>query len=172
MIVTSVLENLGLHAVNVQLGEAEISENITEKQFNGLKAALLHYQLELLEDNKSILVEKIKNTIVDMVHYSNERPALKFSVYLSKKLNYDYTYLSNLFSKVKGITIERYIILHKIERVKEMLVYTEYSLSEISRKLHFCSVQHLTTQFKKITGFNPTHFKNNKQMRLIALDNL
>jgi AraC-like DNA-binding protein len=172
MIVTSVLENLGLHAVYVQLGEAEIRENITEQQFKELKAELLRYELDLLEDNKSILVEKIKNTIVEMVHYSDEPPRVKFSVFLSEKLNYNYTYLSNLFSKVKGITIERYIILHKIERVKEMLVYTESPLSEISRKLHFCSVQHLTTQFKQITGLNPTNFKKAKQMKLIALDNL
>ena len=172
MIVRSVLENMGFHIVYVQLGEAEISEQITEKQFNELKAGLIHYQLDLLEDKKSILVEKIKNTIVEMVHYSDERPLVKFSIYLSEKLNYDYTYLSNLFSKVKGITIERYIILHKIERAKEMLVYTGYSLSEISRQLHFCSVQHLTNQFKQITGLNPTNFKHTKQKRLIPLENL
>lgn len=172
MIVKSVLEDLGLHYNYVQLGEAEIRESLTEIQLNQLKDILFQYGLELMEDKKSLLVEKIKITIIEMIHYSDEQPGIKFSIYLSEKLNYDYTYLSNLFSEVMGTTIEHFIISHKIERVKELLVYSDLTLFEISRKLHYSSVPHLSNQFKKITGLSPSYFKKLKQIRLIALDNL
>ncbi|HET6768182.1 MAG TPA: helix-turn-helix domain-containing protein [Chitinophagaceae bacterium] len=172
LIVRSVLENLGLHYKYVQLGEAEITGDLTEIQLNQLKDTLFQYGLELMEDKKSILVEKIKNTIIEMIHYSNEQPVIKFSIYLSEKLDYDYTYLSNLFSEVRGTTIEHYIISNKIERAKELLVYTDLTLSEISRKLHYHSVPHLSNQFKRITGLSPSDFKRMKKKKLIALDNL
>ena len=172
MIVKSVLGNMGLHYNYVQLGEADITDNLSDNALYHLKIALSDYGLELLEDKKSILIEKIKNIIIEMIHYSDESPEIKFSIYLSDKLNYDYTYLSNLFSKVKGTTIEQFIILHKIERVKKMLVYTENTLFEISRKLRFSSVQHMINQFKKTTGLTPADFKKTKQKRFIALDTL
>lgn len=172
MFVQSVLEKMGFNCNIIRLGEAEITENLSEEKINQLKVTLFKYGFELLNDKKSILVEKIKNIIIEMIHYSDEKPKATFSNYLSDKLNYDYTYLSNLFSKVRGMTIEHFIILHKTERVKEMLVYTEYSIYEISRKLHFCSVQHMTNQFKKITGLRPSDFKKLKQKRLISLDKL
>ncbi len=172
MIVKSVLENLGVHYNYVQLGEAEIREDLTEIQLNQLKDILFQYGLELLEDKRSLLVEKIKITIIEMIHHSNEQPVVKFSIYLSEKLNYDYTYLSNLFSEVTGTTIEHFIISHKIERVKELLAYNDLTLFEICRKLHYSSVPHLSNQFKKITGLSPSYFKKMKQKNLIALDNL
>jgi AraC-like DNA-binding protein len=167
-----VLENLGLHYITVELGEAEIREDLSEIQFNQLKDTLFQYGLEPMKDKKSILVEKIKITIIEMIHYSDEQPIIKFSIYLSEKLNHDYTYLSNLFSETNGTTIEHFIISHKIARAKEMLVYNEFTLAEISNKLHYSSLSHLSNQFKKITGLPPSYFKKMKQKRLIPLDNL
>jgi AraC-like DNA-binding protein len=172
MIVKSELENLDLHYTVVELGEVEIVEKISAKKQNQLKAALLRSGLELMEDKKSILIEKIKNIIVEMIHYTDEPPKTNFSEYLSKKLNYDYTYLSNLFSEVKGTTIEHFIIAHKIERAKELLIYNELTLSQIAYKLHYSSVGHLSNQFKKVTGLTPTFFKNMKHKRLIAHENV
>jgi AraC-like DNA-binding protein len=126
----------------------------------------------LMDDKKAILIQKIKNTIIEMVHYEEEIPRMNFSNFLSEKLNYDYTYLANLFSIVMGVTIEHFIIAHKIERVKELLVYDELTLTEIAFKLHYSSVAHLSNQFKKVTGFTPTHFKNLKQKSLSELDTL
>lgn len=172
MIVKSVLEKLGHHSIIVELGEVEISEDLTPKEWEILKTSLLHYGLELMEDRKSILIEKIKNIIVEMIHYSDEPPALNFSNYLSSKLGYEYNYLSNLFSEVKGTTIEHYIIAHKIERAKELLIYNELSLTEIAATLHYSNVAHLSNQFKKVTGLTPSFFKKMKHKRLIALENL
>ncbi|HEX6169608.1 MAG TPA: helix-turn-helix transcriptional regulator [Chitinophagaceae bacterium] len=172
MIVKSVLENLGLHYNYVRLGEAEIRENLTEDKLCELKTALLKYEFELLEDRKTILVEKVRNIVIEMIHFSDVQPNVKFSIYLSDKLNYDYTYLSNLFSQVNGTTIENFVISHKIERAKEMLVYNEFTLAEISRKLHYSSVPYLSNQFKKITGLSPSYFKKMKHKRLLALDSL
>jgi AraC-like DNA-binding protein len=172
MIVKAVLENAGLHCIYVRLGEAEIREVISKTKLTEIKEGLLVYGLDLMEDKRSILIEKIKTIIIEMIHYSEEPPIIKFSIYLGQKLNYDYNYLSTIFSKETGTTIEHFIIMHKIERVKEMLVYAEYSLSEIAGRLHFCSVQHLTFQFKQITGLRPSEFRKMKQKKLIALDNL
>ena len=172
IIVKQVLENLGLHYTVVELGEIEIEEDISRKKHEALKAALLVSGLELMDDQKAILIEKIKNTIVEMVHYADELPKTNFSTYISKKLNYDYNYLSNLFSEVKGITIEHYIIAHKIELAKELLIYNELSLTEIAYKLHYSSVAHLSNQFKKVTGLTPTFFRNMKHKRVAVLEKL
>ena len=172
LIVQSVLKNFSLHAVVVELGEVEIKEKLSAPVRNSLKAALLKFGLVLMEDKKSMLIEKIKNIIVELIHYTDEPPNINFSDYLSEKLNYDYNYLSNLFSEVKGTTIEHYIIAHKIERAKELLIYNELSLTEIAFKLHYSSVAHLSNQFKKVTGLTPSFFKNMKHQRLIAHENV
>ena len=172
MIVKSELENLALKAIVIELGEVEILGNLAPKLRQDLKLALGRYGFELLEDKKSILIEKIKNIIVEMVHYSEEPQMINFSSFLSEKLNYDYNYLSNLFSEVKGITIEHYIIAHKIERAKELLVYDQLSLTEIAEKLHYSSVAHLSNQFKKVTGLTPSFFKNMKHKKFIGLEDL
>jgi YesN/AraC family two-component response regulator len=172
LIVQSELERLGLKFTVVELGEVELSEVMSNVQLVELKAALLRSGLELMEDKKSMLIERIKNIIVEMIHYSDERPVLNFSSFLSEKLDYDYNYLSNLFSEVKGTTIEHYIISHKIERAKELLIYNELTLTEIAYKLHYSNVAHLSNQFKKVTGLTPTFFKAMKHKRLIALESL
>ncbi len=166
IVVKSVLENFGLHYTVVELGEVEVKENLSPERFKQLNLAMSEFGFELLEGNHSILIEKIKNIVVEMIHYSDEPPKLNFSVFLSEKLGYEYHYLSNLFSKVKGITIEQFIILHKIERVKELLIYNELSLTDIAYKLHYSSVSHLSNQFKKVTGLTPSYFKKMKHQRL------
>lgn len=172
MVVKSELDKLGLHYTKVELGEVEIMENIDEEQRNQLKNELLKSGLELMDDQKSILVERIKNTIIEMVHYADELPKNNFSDHISEKLKHDYTYLANLFSEVIGVTIEHYIIAHKIERVKELLLYDELNLTEISYKLNYSSVAHLSNQFKKVTGLTPTFFKHLKNKKLTALDHV
>ncbi|HEY0058429.1 MAG TPA: helix-turn-helix domain-containing protein [Flavisolibacter sp.] len=172
MIVKSELENLHLHYTTLEFGEIEISEDLTHAQHVALRTALLKSGLEVMEDKKSIIIEKIKNIVVEMIHHTEEAPSLNFSAFLSEKLQYDYTYLSNLFSEVKGITIEHFIIAHKIERAKELLIYNELTLTEIAEKLHYSNVAHLSNQFKKVTGLTPTFFKKMKHKRLIALENL
>jgi YesN/AraC family two-component response regulator len=172
LIVRSELEKMHLHPTVVELGEVEIPDELSSEQREALKLSLLKFGLELLEDKKSMLIEKIKNIIVEMIHYSEEPPLLNFSAYLSEKLNYDYNYLSNLFSEVKGTTIEHFIIAHKIERAKELLIYNELTLTEIAEKLHYSNVAHLSNQFKKVTGLTPTFFRKMKHKRLIALENL
>jgi AraC-like DNA-binding protein len=172
MIVKEELAKLGLRYAAVDLGMVEIQEDITEKHREQLKANLLKAGLELLDDKKSILIEKIKSVIIEMVHYSEEMPKVNYSEYISKKLDYDYTYLANVFSEVKGITIQQFIIIHKIEKVKELLLYDELNLTEISYKLHYSSVAHLSNQFKKITGLSPSFFKKLKQKRMGNLENL
>jgi len=172
MLVKEELKNLGLHYVVVDLGMVEILEEITQFQFQELKNNLALSGLELLDDKKSILIEKIKNVIIEMVHYSDEIPKVNYSDYISEKLNHDYTYLSNIFSEVKGITIQQFIINHKIERVKELLLYNELNLTEISYILNYSSVAHLSNQFKKVTGLSPSFFKQLKQKRNSNLENV
>jgi AraC-like DNA-binding protein len=162
MVVKEELQKLGLHFVVVDLGEIEIMENLTDMQRAELKSALHNSGLELMDDKRAVLVEKVITTIIEMLHYSDELPKINYSDYISEKINYDYTYLSNLFSEVKGITIQQFIIIHKIERVKELLLYDEMNLSEISYKLQYSSVAHLSNQFKKVTGLTPTQFKHLK----------
>ncbi|MEQ9301910.1 MAG: AraC family transcriptional regulator [Cyclobacteriaceae bacterium] len=165
MLVKEELKKLGLHYVIVDLGMVEILEDMTTAQRRQLKKNLMQSGLELLDDKKSILIEKIKNIIIEMIHYSDELPKVNYSDYISEKLGYDYTYLSNVFSEVKGITIQQFIIIHKIEKVKELLIYDELNLTEISYKLHYSSVAHLSNQFKKITGLTPTYYKQLKNKR-------
>lgn len=172
MLVKDELQKLGLHHMNVELGEVDIMENITATQREQLRSALLRSGLELMEDKKAVLIEKIKNVIIEMVHYSEELPRTNFSDYLSNKLNYDYTYLSNLFSESQATTIEHFIILHKIERVKELIIYNELNLTEIAWKLHYSSVAHLSHQFKKVTGLTPSFFKSLKNKKRTTLENM
>ncbi|MFA5329790.1 MAG: AraC family transcriptional regulator [Prolixibacteraceae bacterium] len=165
MAVKSALDKLGIHHVKVELGEVEIMENITDEQRDQLKANLLKSGLELMDDQKAILIEKIKNVIIEMIHYSDELPKINFSTHISEKLGHDYTYLANLFSEVTGLTIEHYIIAHKIERAKELLLYDDLNLTEISYRLKYSSVAHLSSQFKKVTGLTPTYFRELKNKR-------
>lgn len=159
MMVKEELKKLGIWYVVVDLGVVKILEDITTEQHDLLKANLKKSGLELLDNKRSILVEKIKNVITEMIHYSDEVPKVNYSDFISEKLGYDYTYLANVFSEVKGITIQHFIILNKIEKVKELLLYDELSLTEISNRLHYSSTAHLSNQFKKITGLTPTFYK-------------
>jgi AraC-like DNA-binding protein len=172
MLVKDELVRLNIKYLTIDLGLVELAEGISQQQRDQLKINLAHSGLELLDDQKSILIEKIKNVIIEMIHYSDEIPTVNYSTYISEKLNYDYTYLSNIFSEVKGITIQQFIIIHKIERVKELLLYDELNLTEISYKLHYSSVAHLSNQFKKITGLSPSFYKQLKGKRLRMLENL
>ena len=172
MMVKEELKKLGLHFVTVDLGVVEILEDITREQRDQLKINLRKSGLELLDDKKSILIDKIKNVIIEMIHYTEDLPKVNYSDYISERLNYDYTYLSNIFSEVKGITIQQFIIIHKIEKVKELLLYNDLNLTEISYKLHYSSVAHLSNQFKKVTGLSPSFYKSLKQKRSRNLENL
>jgi AraC-like DNA-binding protein len=172
MLVKEELQKLGLHFINVNLGEVTIMENITEPQREALKIALHITGLELMDDKRAMLIEKIKNVVIEMIHYADDLPKTNFSDYLADKLNYDYTYLSNLFSETQATTIEHFIIVHKIEKVKELITYDELNLTEIAYKLHYSSVAHLSHQFKKITGLTPFFFKGLKNKKRNTLDNL
>ena len=172
MTVKSVLKQLGLHYTYVDLGEAEIEEEMSTELLDLLKRRLEESGLELMDDKRAIIIEKIKNVIIEMIHHSEELPKIKNSEYLSEKLNFDYTYLANLFSEATGTTIEHFIILHKIERVKELLLYDELSLTEIAHSLNYSSAAHLSNQFKKITGLTPSHFKNTGRSQRKSIDSL
>lgn len=172
MLVKTELDKLGIDYLSVDLGMVEIRGHISEKQREEFGRNLKKSGLELLDDKKNILVEKIKAVIVEMIHYSDELPKVNDSDYISKKLGYDYTYLSNTFSEVRGITIQQYVIMHKIEKVKELLLYDELSLTEIAYRLHYSSVAHLSNQFKKVTGLTPTYFKDVKEKREKNLEDL
>lgn len=172
MTVAAELTKMGLDYKNLELGEVQLLSAITDEQREQLGDVLNHYGLELMEDKRAILVEKIVAIIVKMIHETEEMPEINFSVYLTNELNHDYHSLSALFSKTKGITIEHFIILHKIERVKELIMYDELSLTEISYKMHYSSVAHLSNQFKKITGLTPTFFKNIKNKKRIPLEDI
>lgn len=172
IVVKDELTKLGLTSVFVDLGQVDILEPMTDEQTQLFKVGLLKYGLELIDDKKSILIEKIKTVIIEMVHYEEEEPRMNFSNYLCGKLNYDYTYMANMFSAVMGITIEHFIIAHKIERVKELLVYDELSLTEIAYQMHYSSVAHLANQFKKVTGQTTSHFKHLKLKHMISLQDI
>lgn len=172
MLVKNELEKLGLTCISVDLGIVEIMEDISDEQMETFNSNLKKSGLELLDDKKEILVEKIKSVIVEMIHYSDEVPNVNDSDFISEKLNYDYTYISNIFTEIKGITIQQYIILHKIEKVKVLLIYDELSLTEIALKLGYSSVAHLSNQFKKITGLTPSYFKLVKDKKLVNLEDL
>ncbi|MEZ5040315.1 MAG: helix-turn-helix domain-containing protein [Saprospiraceae bacterium] len=172
MMVKEELQKLGLHYVVVDLGMVEILEDITQEQRDQFKKNLLDSGLEVLDDSKAILIEKIKSIVIEMIHYSDEFPKVNYSDYISKKLGYDYTYLANTFSEVKGITLQQFIILHKIERVKELILYDELNLTEISYKLDYSSPAHLSNQFKKITGLTPSFYKKLKLKRNKNLEDM
>ncbi|MFI5152913.1 MAG: helix-turn-helix domain-containing protein [Chitinophagales bacterium] len=172
MLVKEELGKLGLHYKTVELGEAEIEEDLTTAQWNELNTALKKAGIELMEDKKSILIEKIKKIIVELVHYSEEPLELNFSDYLSQKLNHNYTYLANLFSESQGITIEHFLIQHRIERIKELLIYDELNITEIAWLMHYSSVGHLSNQFKKMTGLTPSFFKKIKHKRRGSLEDI
>jgi AraC-like DNA-binding protein len=172
MAVKAELEKLGLHYVDVKIGEADIIEDVRPGQLQQLDKALRKSGLLLMDDKKSILVEKIKSIIIELVHYREEQIGVNLSDYLSEKLNFNYTYLANLFSEVKGITIEKFYLTHKIEKVKELIVYDELNLTEIAYRMHYSSVAHLSNQFKKFTGLTPTHFKKLKNKKRSTLEEL
>jgi AraC-like DNA-binding protein len=172
LIVKDELQKRGLLFTDIQLGEVNLVNAISENDRDSLALALHFYGLELLKDKDAIIIEKIKNIIVEMVHYSDALPLVKISVYLSEKLNLDYHYLSNLFSRTKGITIEHFILLHKIEKVKELIMYNELNLTEIANLMQYSSVAHLSNQFKKITGLTPSYFKNFKKRKRSNLEDL
>ncbi|MES2565841.1 MAG: AraC family transcriptional regulator [Bacteroidota bacterium] len=172
MVVKEELKKMNLHFIVVDLGEVEIMENITLSQREELKANLLITGLELMDDKKAVLIEKTKNVIIEMIHHSDEVPKVNYSDFIAEKIGFDYTYLSNIFSEVKGITIQQFIIVHKIERIKELIIYDELSISEIAWKMNYSSVAHLSNQFKKITGLSPSHFKQLKDRRRSPLDEI
>jgi len=172
MVVKAELKKLGVHYVAVDLGEADIKDDISDEQLAQLDIALRKSGLELMDDKKSLLVERIKMVIIELVHYTEDQIKINLSDHLSEKLNHNYTYLSNLFTEVKGTTIEKFYLAHKIEKVKELLVYDELNLTEIAYKLHYSSVAHLSNQFKKMTGLTPSHFKQLKNKRREALGNV
>jgi len=165
MAVKQALKDLGLHFIVVELGEVEIMEHLTGDQILQLAKVLHSSGLELMDDKRAVLIEQIKNAIIEMIHHSDEALKVNFSDYLSKKLNHNYTYLANLFSEVQGTTIEHFIICHKVEHIKELIIYDELNISEIAWKMNYSSVAHLSNQFKKVTGLTPTHFKQLKQKR-------
>ncbi len=172
MVVKDELKKLGLHFILVDLGEVDIMETISLPQRERLKAALLDSGLELMDDKRAMLIEKIKNVIIEMVHHTDELIKINFSNFLSDKLHHDYTYLANLFSEVQGTTIEQFIISHKIERIKELIIYGELNITEIAWKMNYSSVAHLSNQFKKVTGLSPSHFKQLKDKRRSPLEEI
>jgi len=172
MVVKAELEKAGLNYSRVKIGEVDLVGDVKPEQLEQLNGGLKNAGLGLMDDKKSILVEKIKAVIIELVHYSEGQIKVKLSNFLSDNLNYNYTYLANLFSEVKGTTIEKFYLTHKIERVKELLVYDELNLSEIAFRLNYSSVAHLSNQFKKFTGLTPSHFKMLKNKRRDSLENV
>jgi AraC-like DNA-binding protein len=172
MAVKEELKKLCLHYIVVDLGEVEIMEEITMEQKENFRVGLLNSGLELIDDKRSVLIGKIKNVIIEMIHHSDELIKINFSIFLSDKLNHDYTYLANLFSEVQGITIEHFIINHKIERIKELIIYDELNITEIAHKMNYSSVSHLSNQFKKVTGLSPSHFKKLKIKNLTPIEDI
>ncbi len=165
MVVKEELRNLGIGFANVSLGEVEVFEYPSGEQIETLRLNLKSIGLELLENKRSILINKIKNEVITLIHHSDSLLKVNFSEHLCKQLGYDYTYLSNLFSDVMGITIQQFIIFNKIEKVKELLIYDELNLTEISYKMDYSSVSHLSNQFKKLTGLTPSYFKHIRELR-------
>jgi len=170
MVVQQVFESLGYTPVCISLGEVETAKPISGDEMEKLRQLLVNYGFEVIDDTKSRIIEKIKNTIVQSIHHSNEELKVTYSELIESQLNKDYAYLSALFSEVTGTTIEKYIINQKIERVKELLVYDELSLSEIAYKMGYSNVAYLSTQFKKVTGLTPSHFKQVKENKRKPLD--
>jgi len=172
MIVKSDIESLGLHYVGIKLCEVEITEDISEEQFNTLNERLGESGFSLISDRNSILIEKIKTIIIELVHYSEKQLAVNLSDYLSLKLKHSYTYLANVFSKNQGITIEQYLLTHRIEKAKELLIYNELNITEIADLLHYSSIAHLSNQFKKKTGLSPYQYKQLRLKHRDVLENV
>lgn len=172
MVVKSEFEKLGLQTISVELGEVELQNEISESQKEVLLQNLQVLGFDLIDDKKSKTIDKIKTLIIDLVHHKNNDLKINLSDYLVQNLNQDYSTLSNLFSEVENTTIEKYFISQKIEKVKELLIYNELSLSEIADLLNYSNVAHLSNQFKKITGFTPTYFKQLKDKKRIQIENL
>jgi AraC-like DNA-binding protein len=172
MIVKSELEKLGVHIVSLELGEVELSQSLNPEQKLKIAEQLALYEFELIDDHKSKFIEKVKTLIIDLVHHKNAELKLNLSELIAKHIGQDYSMISNLFSEVEGITIEKYFILQKIERIKELLMYEEMSLSEISFLLNYSSVAYLSNQFKKVTGLTPSHFKQLKLKKRKSLEKL
>ncbi|HCE57773.1 MAG TPA: AraC family transcriptional regulator [Prolixibacteraceae bacterium] len=172
MVVKTELEKLGLHYTYVKIGEADVVEELLPEQLGKLNTGLKKAGLVLMDDKKSILVEKIRSAIIELVHFTEDQIKVNLSDFLSEKLEYDYTYLANLFSEMNGVTIEKFYLTHKIERVKELIVYGDLNLSEIAWKMHYSSVAHLSNQFKKFTGMTPSHFKMLKGKTLDSLNDV
>jgi AraC-like DNA-binding protein len=166
------LKKLGLHFIVVELGEVEIMEDISSEQREQLKIALSTSGFELMDDKRAVLIERIKSSVIEMIHHTDEMVKIKFSDYLSEKLNHDYTYLANLFSEVQGTTIEQFIISHKIERIKELILYDELNITEIAWKMNYSSVAHLSNQFKKVTGLSPSQFKKWKDKKRSPIEEI
>ncbi len=172
MLVQAALEQMGLHSTSISLGEVDVQEDLNAEQRELIRKKLLQSGLVLMDDQRAMLIAKIKAVIVEMIHYSDELPQVNFSNYISEKLNYNYTHLANLFSETEGITIMHFILIHKIERVKELILYDELNLTEIADKMNYSSVAHLSRQFKQITGLTPTFFKSLKNKRRRPLEDL
>ena len=172
MVVKEELRKMGLHFIIVDLGEVDVMEELSTEQREQLKTDLLNLGFELMDDKKAMLIEKIKNVIIEMVHHTEESIKINFSDFLSEKLNHDYTYMANLFSEAQGITIEHFIISHKVERIKELIIYAELNMTEIAYKMNYSSVAHLSNQFKKVTGLTPSHFKQMKDKRRSPIEDV
>lgn len=170
--VKEILKNMGLYFVFVDLGEVDLMEKLTDNQRIELKSKLLANGFELMDNKRAVLIEKIKNVIIEMVHHSDEMIKINFSNHLSEKLNHDYTYLANLFSEVQGSTIEQFVISHKVERIKELIIYGELNITEIAYRMNYSSVAHLSNQFKKVTGLSPMHFKQMKERRRMQIEDI
>ncbi|MGG9962601.1 helix-turn-helix domain-containing protein [Ferruginibacter sp. SUN106] len=164
-VVKEALKELGLHFIIVDLGEVDIMETLTPIQLDELRNMLLKSGLELMDDRKAVLIDKIKQAVIEMVYQSDELIKINFSVYLTDKLQQDYNSLASLFSEVQGTTIEQFVIGHKVERIKELLIYGELNITEIAWKMNYSSVAHLSNQFKKVTGLSPSHFKQLRNKR-------
>lgn len=172
LMVKEEFNKLNIKISSIELGELEVQQKISVRQFDKIRAALLRNGHEIMEDKKSIQIERVKNAIIDMIHYSDELPEVNYSDYLSDKLECDYTSLSSLFSEVTGSTLQQFIIVNKIERAKELIIYNELSIKEIAYKLHYSSLPHFSNQFKKLTGLSPVYFKALKKRKRIALEHL
>jgi AraC-like DNA-binding protein len=172
LIVKEILDNLKIDYTTIELGMVECKDKIDADTLSYFDKAIRVYGLEVLDDSKAILVDRIKSLIIELVHYTDEMPNVKYSVFISEHLGYNYTYLASLFSEVKGVTIEQFIISHKIERVKELIIYNELSLTEISYLLNYSSVAHLSKQFTKVTGLTPTFFKQLKVKKRTNLEDI
>lgn len=170
MVIQSELNKLSFNVINIKLGEVTLEKEPTPEERKNLNQVLISLGFQIIDDKKGSTIEKIKNIIIEMIHYQDSNVKTNLSDVLSSRLHHDYNYLSNLFSEVEGTTIEKYFIAQKVERVKELLVYDELSLSEIAFQLNYSSVAYLSNQFKKVTGLTPSHFKQIREDKRKPLD--